>query len=838
MRVGYLNQHFNSAISFGALSIDALSIPEDALINKITMSVVPDVLIDGQLDSGLVLCSLIKDNVKGEVDSNLDLGITGLNVDGIKLGILSQFESSHSRFKQGPAEFKALFQLQISNKIERRCNRVEEWVTSWLTDTNGNAFPEEAEVRILLWTTRNKLRDLANKWKVCGLQCSKCFHLCLCEHGHDGEEHTCYSNHLCQMKCTYCSDAEEEYSPLCSLPSGHEGKHFCTTKEHICGESCYLTNLGNCMKKCTKEPGHEGMHQCPSSRHLCESKCSLTNCQNYCQMAYDVNHSQHRCEELMCPEECMMLNCTRKCSSCDHFHAMAESSPYHICKDTHPCAELCEEEGVCRIDSQLLRVKKTFERKLSKFEYDHQVEQNGHRDVCCIVIPVGETVHRGKHIHTESSNAVHYCESRCDTCGYYCTNHFGHQSLHECRHGNMTRGDCELLATADEFLVGNRKYCRGESSKAEMCDMLCRTLGRGHVHLQKCKCLPSRPYSQLGLQLDQNLSSLIVCEPCTPTRKHVLNPFQSYDVEENLDEITHDEYWKDVGWADPCSVEEQGLFRKCGVKCGISCHEITTDEMQSEEFDSSHYCMLDLFHPFLTQSSPRPSENGFISIQGHFYTCSKDSPGGSYHVIFVVDMSGSMSLADAQPADKRITPSNRLGCALEACDRFVSMRCISGAADIVSLVLFSTFADVAFEQRPVAPTLIREHVQSGYCYSHGGTYFSAGLEVTQQLVMRTANSLPILVMFLTDGHDGNKRGMKDSVQNLSSIRSDILFRAIAFGRDCDSAYLNSMAEFMGADRGRLINAVDEVELTKCFEEQAKELSIRVSVLQRKHLSVA
>ena len=73
----------------------------------------------------------------------------------------------------------------------------------------------------------------------------------------------------------------------------------------------------------------------------------------------------------------------------------------------------------------------------------------------------------------------------------------------------------------------------------------------------------------------------------------------------------------------------------------------------------------------------------------------KDSQvGGSYHVIFLVDTSGSMLSSDAVPTDPQITPRfpNRLGCALEACDRFVRLRNTAGASDVITLISFDSSA--------------------------------------------------------------------------------------------------------------------------------------------------
>ena len=661
--------------------------------------------------------------------------------------------------------------------------------------------------------------------------------MCLQEHGHEGIEHDCYTSHRCSSLCTFCDeDKIEGEIPLCHLAAGHNGRHYCSHKDHICGESCHLSDLRNCMLKCTMIPGHDGDHICQTSRHLCGLKCSLPSCANFCQLGYDVIHDQHKCEEIMCPENCCMPSCTRKCNH-DHFHGINDStnssSVNHICKDTHPCTELCGEEGICRIDSQLLRVKKKFQGKLSEFEYDHQVEQNGNRDVCCMIIPAGSTTHIGKHVHTENQNALHYCESQCHTCGYYCNKEFGHQDLHECKHGNMIANESQFIASQAEFNVGTRKYCRGESSKAEMCDMFCRTLGRGHIHVQSCKCAERSSLSSfqyIGISsLNQPYSQL-----CSTSRVHVINSSESYGVDLPLDEISHDEYWKDVGWVDPCTGEEQASFRKCNARCGIKTHTNNDDD----EYDETmHYCTLDIFHEPVTQSTRTAAMGkGFLSKNGHLFMCSLIPPAGAaYHVIFVIDMSGSMGSADARPADTRITPANRVGCALEACDRFIGLRLSAGATDIASIVFFSNDAEVVFHQQPITTNLIIDHVRSGYQYSYGGTIFSSGLHAAAALADHSPVGTPALIMFLTDGH--NNESDRVNVTNIVDRlveKPEISLRTIGFGSNCGANTLRRIASGFGSERGKFINAVDEVDLVDSFEAEASELATKVSVLRRNH----
>jgi len=417
MRVGYLIRHLPDAISVGALNVEVDASADNNLVDSAKQPMADATVIYGApCDAQLLLC-VIQPPV-------MELMVP---FEGIKEQLLRAFASAHARSSLSPQEYKDTLQQWLDDIVSRRCQRVTSWMMSWLTDADGDALPEEGEVRNPLCNVRLNLQDLRNKWKLCGAQCTHCFHLCLLERDHPGG-HDCSAAHDCDAVCAFCSEdlaaldpgnPDLTMVPPCSLKAGHDGQHHCSLKDHLCGEPCHLSHLRNCMETCGQPPGHEGVHECVSKRHLCEQQCALPSCANFCQSAHDVHHEVHRCQEMMCPFDCLITSCTRKCDCNDHFHDMAPDA-VHLCANEHPCDELCEEEGICKIDSQLTRVKRTFAGKHGDFEYEHQVEQNGHREKCCVVIPAGETSHLGRHAHTEKEDAVHYCEEQCVTCDYYC----------------------------------------------------------------------------------------------------------------------------------------------------------------------------------------------------------------------------------------------------------------------------------------------------------------------------------------------------------------------------------------------------------------------------------
>jgi len=656
--------------------------------------------------------------------------------------------------------------------------------------------------------------------------------------------------------------------PPCSLKAGHDGAHHCVDKDHLCGDACHLSHLRNCMESCALDPGHDGPHECVSKRHLCKEMCDLPCCANSCQSPHDVAHEVHRCQEIMCPFECVMQSCPRKCDCGDHFHDMIAGGAVHLCGNVHQCEELCEEEGICKIDSQLTRVKRTFDGKHGAFDYDHQVEQNGHREKCCVVIPAGETSHRGRHLHTEKEDAVHYCEEKCPTCDYYCNKAYAHQDEHDCKHGNMTAGGARLVASEEDFAVGERMYGRGESAKAEMCDMLCRTLGRGHVHLQKCRCTQSSPSSSTGgpfvmssqahggARSAGNGSSGSgsgsggsggSVSSTAPLRKHVNDPAAAYSINTSVDETTHDEYWRSVGWADPCMPEEQASFRKCSAVCTVASHHSEDDGGDGGddgEDPAVHCCSLNMLHePLDPRNPPTDLGYGFVSRDGHFFTCSQCSPAGAaFHIVFIVDASGSMAQMDARPADARISAvgdlDSRLGCAIEACDRFVGLRHRAGAADRVSLVLFGSTAHTAIHFQAISEDIIVDFAGRHLEWFRGSTNFHAAFVEGRRVIETAARSelMPTLIMFLTDGHGENERSAMAQIEQLRQSHADIELRSIGFGTGYNVNSLRSIAGVLG-DRGRVLEAVDEAALVQEFEATAEQLGgAKIGVLAAKELS--
>ena len=99
--------------------------------------------------------------------------------------------------------------------------------------------------------------------------------------------------------------------------------------------------------------------------------------------------------------------------------------------------------------------------------------------------------------------------------------------------------------------------------------------------------------------------------------------------------------------------------------------------------------------------------NGHISKDGHQFECSHY---GSYHIVFAIDKSGSMSSTDVKPDDKTGSckiiqnHNNRLGAVYECVKQFVRTRCgVNGTNqiddDIMSFILFDSNPTIVMQSR-------------------------------------------------------------------------------------------------------------------------------------------
>eukprot|EP00899_Mesostigma_viride_P017244 jgi/Mesvir1/25520/Mv01770-RA.1 len=501
--------------------------------------------------------------------------------------------------------WEAAFPAFVKAVVERRCSRVQEWVEANLMRLQGpDGRLDDCAVRFMD-DVASKLQVLRNEWQLCGSSCSHCFMSCLLPKSHAAAEHTCMGLHTCKSTCSFCEEAAAHKGsahPLlhkCEEKMGHGGTHCCKQKPHTCQARCDMAGLLNCNHRCSLKAGHErlvgeGGHVCNSPVHLCGAPCSASNCGGRCQIVHDKAHTVHKCAEVMCLHACAVRGCTYTCSSRDHFHHTSLSQLYlaeaggagpssasqgaaedddgmHFCGREHPCAEPCESEGICRLSIQHVNKvqEDVFIGARSTFTYTTVAEANGKREECAIRVPPFKLCHEGPHTHSLDPRVVHTCGAKCPTCLYFCELPFGHAGNHRGAHGMMRT--CRWVSDRDDIDVGERKYVRGESGHAEMCNMLCQAMGQGHIHVMTCDADDPKQCTHSSRDGRRH-------ETCR------------YGPDEDVpkDELTHAHYWETIGWHDSCSAAEREVFAKCSHQCDPRQHE--------EEGALPSFCVLGLWH--------------------------------------------------------------------------------------------------------------------------------------------------------------------------------------------------------------------------------------------------
>eukprot|EP00899_Mesostigma_viride_P011994 jgi/Mesvir1/20796/Mv07901-RA.1 len=607
-RVQYLSKHVNAAIAGGRLDTLTLGMEEEFL---------------SCLDTGREVDSLdMKLSVLEAKDEEEGIAIQAPQVPDASVLLRAKGEDQESLIARlraifckglGPevdqTRWQPVFVAFVAEVVERRCARVQEWVDvnlSPLKKEGGRL--DDCAVRFMD-DVASKLQALRNEWQLCGSTCSHCFMTCLLPKSHPAADHTCMGSHACLHPCFFCSEETEDSLPgspsvhACAEKMGHGGAHCCKDMPHTCQEACSMAGSLNCNSTCCKKAGHErlpggGSHLCNSPMHLCGKLCSANNCRGRCQINADKTHSVHKCAEVMCLHGCAVKDCTYTCSSRDHFHHTELSQVFkeeqgmkdagadvddsadsgggkrlHFCGREHACPRRCEAEGICRITVQQISEarEELFEGKRSIFTYKAFSEANGHREKCAVRIPPYQLEHEGPHTHSLDPRVVHTCNVRCEDCEYYCELPIKHGEKHKGAHGNMKNSTWITTRKDGAIDFGDRKYVAGESTKAEICDMFCRTAGRGHTHSLPCDAE--------------------TVEKCTHAHKdgrahdtRVFFPPRKYPS----DRVTHNCYWDTIGWNDNCTAAEREEFAKCRHECPHPQHD--------EDGQLPSYCEFELWH--------------------------------------------------------------------------------------------------------------------------------------------------------------------------------------------------------------------------------------------------
>ena len=692
----------------------------------------------------------------------------------------------------------------------RRIQRVQKWI-----HLNTEGYTDDEEVQQLMRKAESDyFRPLRQVWSVCGEKCESCNRLCVKPEYHKrntaDEQHSCGTDHLCSSNCSFCK--EEEVS--CGYVALHSGDHHCKLQSHTCRKPCHLDILPGCNGFCSlpsdhlqKRPGSR--HICDAGTHYCGKKCDLNVCKNNCYYPHNVEHTRHKCNSSSgCPLTCIMECCSTVCCSTDHFHSLDHPHDNHFCDQPHPCTYPCGQDGLCGIDVQLVSVRPS--KTLQKFQgrrgiYEYQLfsEQIMVKKPCGILIPRGMFHHEGPHVHTGprgESLPKHFCDKQCEGCLRYCEKGYGHSGRHSTTHGNMSRH--VFVSSERSFNVGDREYERGESAIAELCDQFCKRRGRGHTHVVVCQ------------------------DPSTCTSSSHRRHNQHIQVEENhkdhiLDVVTHDFYWKEMDFEDPCTRTEQENFRMCNMVC-----ERATVEGASplpEDSGSPYFCQLPLWHKQFLLSTK--VECGHLSVHGHHFYCTHELKY-QYHTVLIIDQSGSMANSDDMPEDELLLRKehlqNRLGAVLAACHAFVESRYRCSDGDRYSLVTFSASANLVVSGEKVSDGLILSLAKMDL-EPDGTTYFANALILAKDIINEVARcypSLSPLVIMLSDGmahdHDLALSAARSLISGCPKTKDQPIIHTIKFG--CDTNGNRLLQKLAEVGKGEMHLAQDRFELAEKFRE--------------------
>ncbi|KAE9406917.1 hypothetical protein BT96DRAFT_954710 [Gymnopus androsaceus JB14] len=662
-------------------------------------------------------------------------------------------------------------QQYILSLADQRIEHVRQWIDSNL----GRFKTDHANVEALRRMLESTVIAMRSHVELCMMKCESCNLLCICSRRHDSKDpHHCNTNHKCTQSCEFVDGHEEEEDEKvpCGFAAGHTGKHICTVDTHLCGEKCDLHDKKGCLEECIKVTDHadEG-HFCASRTHACGEPCDLAHvnledgttysCPGTCHHPSDLEHSEHACDNRFCPLLCQL--CARLCCG-KHLHGL-DMDAVHLCGEQHLCAALCAAPGICDIETQPQSIEATFTGRHETFQY---TKVSAKRLQCVIPIPAGNLEHQGAHTHSSARNAFHYCEARCEDCGYYCTLPRGHpQQLHETSHGSMSKTSWALDDPDDAVELTGRKFGTGDDGAPMLCNIVCTDMGR-HVHVGYCRASPG--------------------QPCQPTEgvQHVTHPMLP-NRDQPKDWVTHNLHW---GRMDPYSQEDRANFAKCDAMCSGPEHAATTTGPAQPS-----YCILPLFHP------PAAFNNagmGYISNDGHHFSCKNPVQlQQAYHVIFIIDRSGSMDGSDHRPLANTPTTAlitrncnNRLGAAYSALYGFWTSRNAALSAsgqqgarrDAYSVILFdhnvNTCITNDFSRNPDELLNAIIPFKAG-----GGTDYTSALNTARAVMTQhwSTERSPVII-FLSDGEcavaDSTVQGLCREAVVLGKALS---FHTVAFG---------------------------------------------------------
>jgi len=831
IRVATLKRLLPTVISFGLEQKDSTT---EQLMNRDTGEPIDDSVVN----FSEILHEFEESNI---TLSDSDIQLYDENASFVRLSedLRTYFEENIQSRKNSSDDLKWFgnFNRFFKYIIERRVSRVKNWYMQ-----NTAKFPQDnSDILNGKYAMEQEISKLTLLWTFCGLTCNQCNLKCVKNRDHE-ESHNCLTDHKCHFDCHFTEAHNSKLIPMCSHKAGHEGKHACDKINHLCGKPCNLIDKRNCQKVCSREIGHEEEHLCQSTLHFCGEACSLStktqkgdySCPNKCIRPYEEQHDLHRCENPTCPMQCPIPRCQRKCQVNDHFHSFSDLPVDHFCGDEHQCRELCEEDGICRIILEPKKQEEVYKGLVTNIAFTKYIQLN-ERLACIKKIPPNKFKHNGKHTHEESG--FHYCDAKCQFCEYFCTLPYGHaQILHNTTHGNMTQ--TEFTGEDNEFEYAGHKLKVGDQGTFVLCNVHCKDLGR-HRHIDYCQ---NEENCKSGQDI-QHIKERVHPNPDIPK-----------------DFISHKLFWERTGFRDPYSAQEQQDFAKCDHECPDEKHHKSQGSTSAPPTKS--FCELSLFHAPLNQGSNPPNDYGYISLDGHHFSCENPSTReAAFHIIFVMDRSGSMCGTDRKPIPNYPiyyelikNHNDRIGAVYQAVYQFMETRIASAQTsqnhassalrDSVTLILFDHKVVVPFENQSMTNTGELLNIMLSY-KAGGGTNFDnaiqkAGYLITSYFDPTKAN----IIIFLSDGECGVPAKQLHNICKQNQSRgSPIYLYTVLFSSSARNHSLEEMAKIAqsyhphssssSALRCQFTCAITEVSLVNHFTGVAESLRKHKPALLKK-----
>ncbi|KAG6591154.1 uncharacterized protein IUM83_11360 [Phytophthora cinnamomi] len=337
--------------------------------------------------------------------------------------------------------------------------------------------------------------------------------------------------------------------------------------------------------------------------------------------------------------------------------------------------------------------------------------------------------------------------------------------LHATSHGNMRQ--TYFMAKTNDIDVEDRKYQVGERGIAEMCNLFCSKMGRGHTHYLSCESKDDE-------------KCVYTADASEDHRRHCIDELFP-PPGRDMDELLHAKFWSTIGWEDPCNEEERAEFAKCRFQCDASEHEGCGEKRS--------FCVLGAWHK--PELKPEGADDGFSYVDGHKFECVHTVDSGKFHNIFVLDSSGSMS---GQPWHDLLCACNEFG---------ISRLEDGGENDLASYITFDNESRIICEGERLADA-VHTHVP----FSGWGTKFEKGLRAANEVLSRNNfNEFKPVLIFFSDGHPSDIELGITLAQHIRSTyaKYDLKAFVVGFGY-VNLSVLQRVATEMGGEYRQVLNA--------------------------------